>query len=391
MFSSRIPHDLAENALARATRQRRDSGLEVLDLTLSNPTTAGFSYPEELLGALTHPDGLLYQPDPSGAPSARAAIARYYQGRQLAVDPDRLVLTASTSEGYSWLFKLLCQPGEQVLVPRPSYPLFEHLASLEGVGLRPYALGFEDGWRIDPRLVEQALDEAGPPVRALVLVNPNNPTGSFVHRQDLGPLRALARRHDLALIVDEVFADYLLVPSPDYLTSLVAETEVLSFSLSGLSKVIGLPQLKLGWIHVAGPPGIVAEARDRLEFVADTYLSPSTPVMLATPRLLELGAAVRQEISLRTQGNLARLRGQVEGTPVSLIPVEGGWYGMLRLPRHHSDEQWALGLLEEEGVLTQPGYFYDCPVESCLVVSLLPSPTTFATGLSRLVALVRRR
>lgn len=384
MFSRRLPWHGTVNAMARLLDARRGAGAQLLDLTSSNPTDVGLPHPKEILGALAQPGALAYRPDPLGAEAARAAVASYYAARGQAVDPDRLVLCASTSEAYSWLFKLLCDPGDAVLAPTPSYPLFDYLAALDGVEVAPYALAFEDRWHFDPHAVADAMART-PRARAVLVVHPNNPTGSFLSREEAASLVALAAARDLALIVDEVFADYAFAEDPARRPGFVDERGALTFVLSGLSKVVGLPQLKLGWIHVGGPPALAEAALARLELVADTYLSVSTPIALATPRLLGLREQLGGAIATRVSSNLELVRHLVAGSPASVVPVEGGWYVTLRLPRTRTDEAWALALLDEDDVVVQPGYFYDLPLEGCVVVSLLTAPAVLAEGIARLV------
>jgi aspartate/methionine/tyrosine aminotransferase len=403
-FSSRLDWSSPPNALARAVEARRAAGRELYDLTESNPTAAGIPYPAgEILSALADPRALTYQPTPRGLDEARRAVAGYYRERGLAVDAEHLLLTASTSEAYALLFKLLCDPGDRVAVPQPSYPLFDFLAALESVQLHPYRLSYHDGWFLDGAELERAL---APPTRALLVVHPNNPTGSFLKRGERERLVALCAERGCALIVDEVFGDYPLAnpaaPSPaagwreddksraasdrtsERVASLVDEQRVPTFVLSGLSKVVGLPQLKLGWIHVGGPER--ALALERLELVADTYLSVGAPVQHAAARLLALKATVGAAIVARVRANHARARGAVAGRALELLDAEGGWYACLRLPRTRSEEAWALALLDH-GVLAQPGWFFDFPDEPYLVVSLLTDEVVFAEGMARLVAL----
>jgi alanine-synthesizing transaminase len=299
------------------------------------------------------------------------------------VPVDRILLTASTSEAYAYLFKLLTNPGDEVLVPRPSYPLFEFLADMESVAVRPYPLVYHGGWSIDLHGVEAALT---PRTRAIVLVNPNNPTGSYVKRGELSALTALCARHDVALISDEVFADYALGDDSDRVTTLAGVEECLAFSMSGLSKVAGLPQMKLGWVVVNGPAALRAEAWEKLEWVADTYLSVSTPVQCAAARLLAAGHAVQQQIRRRTADNLEFARCALAGSAANILEVEGGWYITLQVPRVRSEEEWVLDLLEHVDVLAQPGFFYDFEAEAFLVVSLLTATEIFREGLGRVVS-----
>jgi aspartate/methionine/tyrosine aminotransferase len=298
---------------------------------------------------------------------------------------ERVLLTASTSEAYAYLFKLLTNPGDEVLVPRPSYPLFEFLADMESVAVRQYPLVYHGGWGIDLEAVERALT---PRTRAIVLVNPNNPTGSYVKRGELRALTALCAPRGVALISDEVFADYALADDADRVTTLAGVEECLAFSMSGLSKVAGLPQMKLGWMVVSGPGALRAEAWEKLEWIADTFLSVGTPVQCAAAHLLAAGEEVQGQIRRRCVENLAFARGAVAGSPANILAVEGGWYITLQVPRTRSEEEWALALLEGSGVLVQPGFFYDFETEAFLVVSLLTAPEVFRDGVTRLVARV---
>lgn len=376
MFSRRTTWDLRPNRWSALLQARRDDPT-LLDLTQSNPTKAGLLPPSDLQEALT--GERIYEPDPLGLISAREAVAADYKRRGFEIASGSLVLTSTTSEAYAFLFKLLCDPGDQVLVPSPSYPLFDYLAHLESLEVLRYPLRHDgDEWRVDL---------SGPlpaRVRAIVLVNPNNPTGSFLKKGELETLKNLAGRQDVALISDEVFSDYAFEEDRRRVGSLASENDLLCFSLGGLSKSCGLPHLKLGWIGVSGPPATRKEALSRLEVVADTYLSVGTPVQSALPRILggleELQAPIRQRIA----ANVTHLRKAVrEG--VSLLRPEGGWSAVLRVPALLSEEQWALTLLEEDSVLVHPGYFFDFPSEAYLVVSLLPRPEIFQEGTARIL------
>ncbi len=379
MFSSRFHWDLQPNPLTKLLRARREAGAEVLDLTESNPTCAGIDYPAtEILSALAGPRSLRYEPTPAGLLAAREAVAGdYYRGK---VDPSRILLTASTSEAYAYLIKLLTRPGDDLLVPRPSYPLFEYLAALESVRIVHYPLIYDCGWSIDIRVLAAAVTDR---TRAVVLVNPNNPTGSFVKKQELAPLIELCRSHELAIISDEVFADYAFAPDPQRAASLIEVDEVLTFCLSGLSKVAGLPQMKLGWIVAGGPPDSRAQAIERLEMIADTYLSVSTPIQHAAPALLRIRGEVQEQILSRTRRNLKTLIERTTNTATRTLQVEGGWYGTVETPRIRTAEEWTLALLESCGVLVQPGYFYDFDREAMLVFSLLTAPEVFEEGVRR--------
>ena len=384
MFSSRTPSDLAPNRLAQALERRRAAGGAVIDLTESNPTRALVEYPPDLLVPLADSRGLRYEPNPFGLMDARRAVAADYARRGIAVPPGRVVLTTSTSEANSLLFKLLGDPGDEVLVPRPSYPLFDHLASLDGVAVRAYDLEYHGAWSIDVASVERALTSRS---RAMVIVNPNNPTGSFVSAGELDQLAAICARRDIALIADEVFADYELEPGSARGAGHPLEREdVLAFTLGGLSKSVGLPQLKLGWFVVSGPDRLVDAALERLELICDTYLSVSIPIQAAAADLFAAGVAVRLQIQKRVAGNYRQLRSLAEGSPACrVLRSQGGWYGVLQAPAVKPEEDLVLELLEEEGVLVHPGYFFDFPRECYLVVSLLLPPERFADAVGRVL------
>jgi hypothetical protein len=386
MFSDRFHWDLEPNRLARLLRDKRRAGVPVLDLTESNPTRASLSYPREIVEALADPRALAYDPQPCGSIEAREAVCRYYADRGHAVEPDRVLLTASTSEAYAYLFKLLANPGDEVLAPRPSYPLFEFLAAMESLRVTPYPLVYDGGWSIDGEALAAAVTDR---TRAIILVNPNNPTGSFLKRDELRFLTGLCRTRGLALISDEVFADYAFAEDADRVRTLADSSETLAFSMSGLSKIAGLPQMKLGWIVISGPAAARAEAQGKLELIADTYLSVGTPVQHAAPRLLELGQAVQAQIASRVRGNLDLMRAAIGAdSACRVLGVEGGWCATLQVPRIRKEEEWALELLGEDNVLVQPGFFYDFESEAFLVVSLLTEPELFREGCRRLLARV---
>ncbi len=377
MFSSRFHWDVRPNRLTELLRAKGREGARVLDLTESNPTHAGLAYPEQVPAALADRRVLHYEPAAAGALDARAAIARYYAARGQRIEPDRILLTASTSEGYAYLFKLLCDPGDQVLVPRPSYPLFEFLAGMENVEARQYPLTYQGEWSIDRDALAAAITDR---TRAIVLVNPNNPTGSYVKRAELDELE----KFGLPLISDEVFSDYAFAPDAARVESLLGATGVLAFSMSGLSKVAGLPQMKLGWIAISGPAEARREAMEKLEWIADTYLSVGTPVQCAAGALLEAGMEVQRQIRARTADNLAWARQALAGSAAGILPVEGGWYITIRMPRTRGEEEWALELLDRDDVLVQPGFFYDFETEAFLIASLLTAPEIFREGVQRL-------
>jgi hypothetical protein len=378
-----MPANLAPNRLTEALRSLHASREPLIDLTESNPTRAGFGYPPDLLVPLANARGLRYAPSPLGSMEARRAVAADYERQGVRVPPERVVLTASTSDSYSLLFKLLADTGDEVLVPRPSYPLFDHLTRLDLVVTRHYDLDIHGSWSIDFSSLERAIT---PRTRAVLVVSPNNPTGSFVTADELDRLAAICAPRDIAIIADEVFADYELEPGAASRAGRVAtRRDVLSFALGGLSKSAGLPQVKLGWMAVGGPDRLVAEALERLELVCDTYLSVSTPVQLAAAELLHRGAAVRSQIAVRIVANYRALHTAVAGAPsCRVLPSEGGWYAVLQVPSLESEEDLVLRLLAD-GVLTHPGYFFDFPRESFLIVSLLPPDASFADGVSRVL------
>jgi aspartate/methionine/tyrosine aminotransferase len=386
VFSSRLSFDLTPNRLSAALTRLRDGRVQVDDLTESNPTAVGLAYPPHLLDALATPASLSYQPQPFGRPSARQAVVDDYRRRGCTVSRDRVVLTASTSEAYSTLFKLLCDPGDDVLVPVPSYPLFEHLAALDAVHVRPYALDYHGGWSYDVDAIKRATT---PRTRAVVIVSPNNPTGTYLSRYDLGPLAAHCRANDIAIIGDEVFSEYVLDVELPRVSSVLAQREALTFGLGGLSKSLGLPQLKLGWMVVNGPDAPVKAALERLELICDTYLSVATPVQEALPTLLVEGATIRSQIRDRVTRNYKRVMSLVTAYPsVRALPSEGGWYVVLQVPAMQSEESLVLTILERDHVLVHPGYFFDVPREAFLVVSLLPLPDVFDRAVGKVLARV---
>lgn len=401
MFSTRVPASLTPNRLSARVSTLRAAGVPLLDLTESNPTRVGLAYPPSLLAPLSDPAGLRYEPSPRGLAVAREAIALDALRHGLDVDPSRIVLTASTSEAYGFLFKLLCNPDDEVLVPRPSYPLFEHLSALDAVRAVPYALDPHGHWAIDVPSIERAIT---PRTRAVLVVSPNNPTGSRLTSQERDTLAALCDRHALALVGDEVFAEYTLRGAAGGLgggggsggggaggghVSVLSQDRVLTFALGGLSKSIGLPQAKLGWMLAGGPSAVVDAALDRLDLIADTYLSVSTPVQLATPLLLERGKDIRAAIQARIEANLRVLERAVARAPgCTLLHPDAGWTAVLRVPATRSEEDLVLDLLERDRVLIMPGYFYDFSGEAYLIVSLLPDPVVFDDAITRVLGRV---
>lgn len=386
MFSARTGWDLTPNRLSSLLEARRNRGEPVLDLTETNPTRVGIEYPLGLLAPLADPDALRYEPAARGLASAREAVAADHARRGVTIDPSRVLLTASTSEAYAWLFKLLCDPGDAVLVPRPSYPLFSYLARLESVDVHAYALSYDGQWHLT---LDAVRDAVTPRTRAVVLVSPNNPTGSYLKRTEAGELLALCAERGIAVVSDEVFADYAFGPDPRRVASLAADGPALAFSLGGLSKSCGLPQLKLAWIAVSGPETWRTAAQARLEVVADTYLSVSTPVQRAAPALLARREELQRPIAERVAANREALRRRLgPGSPASLLDAEGGWSAVLQVPATQSEEERVMRLLEEHGVLVHPGYFFDFPREAFLVLSLLPPRDVFAEAVDRIIAVL---
>ncbi len=387
MFSRRTNWQLTSNPLTLAIEEARASGQKILDLTVSNPTEAGIRpEPEAVLAALANPKAMGYDPQPRGLFEARQAVCNYYrESHEVDIDPKRLLLTTSTSEAYSYVFRLLCNPGDEILVPKPSYPLFEFLADLADVKLIPYPLLYDHGWQIDfPSLEKAATTQS----RAVILVHPNNPTGSYVSPSEMGALNSLCREHNLALIADEVFLDYAL----DRMRrrSFVTNQDALTFTLSGISKISALPQMKLAWVATSGPQQMVEDGGARLEIIADTYLSVNAPIQLAAPVLLDQREKVQPVLLDRLRRNLAELDTQLASHPsCTRLQVEGGWYAILRVPVIETDEDLAIRLLKKGSVSVHPGHFYDFPGDGYLVLSLITEPAEFREGVARLLQVVR--
>jgi aspartate/methionine/tyrosine aminotransferase len=384
VFASRTDWDLGPSQLAEGLAARRAAGLPVLDLTESNPTRCGLAPAGEgMLAALAHPEGLRYDPAPLGLPEARAAVAEYYAAKGVALETDRICLTASTSEAYGYLLRLLADPGDEILVPQPSYPLLDFLAGLNDVRLVPYPLAYDGRWRIETEALRGA---AGPRARALVAIHPNNPTGSFLAPGERDALVDLCGARDMALVVDEVFGDYALAPEGEGAATLAGTAGALTFVLSGLSKVAALPQMKLGWIAASGPGDLVRPAMGRLEVIADTYLSVGTPIQRALRDVLAGRAEIQGRILARLRANGKALEDRAgRGGAVEVLAAQGGWYVTLRLAGVRDDEAWALDLLAEHGVLVHPGYLFGFAGGGHLVVSLLPPEEVFREGIRRLV------
>jgi hypothetical protein len=394
MFSARTNWPKELNPLAAALEQRRGQGLPIIDLTESNPTAAGFEYPGgAVLEALAQPAAMRYEPSPRGLHVARTAIAGYYAAAGVRVDAEHIVVTSGTSEAYSHAMRLLANPGDEILCPAPSYPLFDFLADINDVKLVHYPLIYDHGWRIDLDCLRGMITARS---RAILVVNPNNPTGSYLREEELAALIEMARSSGLALVVDEVFRDYAWDfesrAAPDRIGTTAAIDACLTLTLNGLSKLAALPQMKLGWMIVSGPADTRHDALERLDIIADTYLSVSTPVQHAAGKWIEQGALVRRQILERIRENLALLDNRTAGgAAVDRLAAEGGWYAILRLPNVSSGEEWAMELLLADGVYVHPGHFFGLPKQGYLVISLLPEPKRFGEGIDKLLARVSAR
>lgn len=377
-FSQRTNWNTEESELARAHRQREAAGLPIADLTAANPTRCGFRYPAELLQALGDARVLDYDPQPRGLLPAREAVCAYYAEHGVLVRPEQVVLTTSTSEAYSFLFRLLCDPGSEILVPQPGYPLFDYLAGLDDVRLRYAPLVYDHGWQIEPEGFRRAIT---PQTRAIVLVHPNNPTGHFTKRWEAEELGQLCREHDLSLVVDEVFLDYRFGGEVESFAAGVEGVPV--FVVSGLSKIAGLPQMKVGWIVATGPEA--GRALERLEVIADTFLSMNAPAQWALPKWLEMRGTIQHQIAERLKANLAQLDATLARQDVvRRLTIEGGWYAVLRIAAVRLDEA-TVRMLLDRGVWVHPGYFFGMPVAGWLVVSLLCREGEFREGVSALL------
>jgi len=386
MFSERTSWKLGPNRLFQALEEVRVGGARIFDLTASNPTRVGLDYPAgAILDSLASPGSLDYDPQAKGLLEARRAVAGYYaQQHGISVDPEHIILTTGTSEGYSYIFRLLCNAGDELLVPKPSYPLFEFLADLQDVKLVPYPLLYDHGWQIDFPSFEDAVTDK---TRGVVLVHPNNPTGSFAKEQEREQLNEFCSAHQLALAVDEVFLDYSLGTT---VRSFAGNDKALSFTLSGLSKISALPQMKVAWVITSGPDLQKTEALARLEVIADTYLSMNAPIQWAIPALLGERTHIQRQLLSHLQKNLAELDRQLAlQSSCQRLIVEGGWYAVLRVPVTRSDEDLTIELLRQQSVLVHPGHFYDFPQEGFMILSLISAPDEFAEGIRRMLHFLR--
>lgn len=389
-FSRRTAWDRSENQITTLLNEVRASSRSLMDLTESNPTRCGLASTDHLIALFGHPRGTSYAPHALGHPLARAAVAQYFNERGLLADTERIFLSASTSEAYAWIFKLLCEHGDRVLIPAPSYPLFDYLARLENVEIDRYPLLREEAWSIDFGALEDAILRGAGRTRAIVLVHPNNPTGSFVRRQEAEKLSALAVQYGLALVVDEVFAEYAWGELPaNRLPSFAVEKNALTFVMAGLSKSLLLPQCKVGFTLVCGPRELVSEALERIEVIADTYLSVSTPAQLALPELLAARHEIQSATLARVAENLATLDEAIanagQEAAVRRLPMDGGWYAILEIARTRNEDAWVELLVREYGVIVHPGYFFEMDRDGFLIVSLLPEPAKFAPAIQSVI------
>jgi aspartate/methionine/tyrosine aminotransferase len=379
-YSRRLSWGLSKNLLSEQADERRKRGEYLVDLTNSNPTELFDRYPHSAIAeAFEKVRSFGYEPDPLGTEHARMAVSAYYAARGIHIPHTRIVLTASTSEAYALLFKLFCDPGDEVLIPAPSYPLFEFLAHLESVRVNQYRLQYDGAWHLD---VDFLRTQITPRTRAIVIVNPNNPTGSFLKENEFEKLRTIAVERGIPIIADEVFLDYAFEPDRQRVRTLIGQDDALSFSLNGMSKAAGMPQMKLAWIAINGPEKEMAQARERLGLIADTYLSVGTPVQQALPYLFQIGGDIQGMIAERVRANLHTLQRTMQDGPTQVLRVEGGWSALVRLPATQSEDLWTLQLLTEGGILVQPGYFFDMASEAYIVMSLISRPEELEPAIS---------
>jgi len=382
MFSRRTGWNLTKNAFTLALERHQHAGRELFDLTVSNPTRVGLEGSRHILAALAKPEALDYDPQPRGSLRARESVVAYYRALGVEICAEQTILTTSTSEAYSFLFRLLCDPEDEVLIPSPSYPLFEFLADIQDVRLVPYELVYDHGWQIDFHSLRKSISSR---TRAVIVVNPNNPTGSYVKAAEQQELNRLCREHELALLADEVFFDFNL--SKVKFDSFATNQAALTFTMSGLSKIAGLPQMKVAWIATTGPTNVAEEAIEKLEVIADTYLSVNAPIQQAIPELLASSDDFQQQLKVRLYENLGELDRQLRGQQLcSRLQVEGGWYAILRVPVTRTDEELVIELLERRDVLVHPGHFFNFHADGYLILSLMTTPAVFAEGTKRLLA-----
>jgi alanine-synthesizing transaminase len=387
-YSQRLSWSFSSNPLTQLLIRKRAAGIPVFDLTVSNPTQCLSEYPHEAIRkAFERIQEFTYHPDPFGSEMARSAVTEYYRERGISIMPHQLLLAASTSEAYSQLFKLLCDPGDEVLAPLPSYPLFEYLAALESVRMTPYRLRYDGTWHLDFASLRAQINRC---TKAIIVVNPNNPTGTYLSVEEQSELLNVAKRFSLPVISDEVFTDYAVMPKAQAARTFAGNDSALSFSLNGLSKIAGMPQMKLAWIAMSGPAQEQQDARERLEVIADTYLSVGTPVQHVLPDLLQIGANIRQQLLQRIKQNLVVIDDLLKGTAIQRLHLDGGWSAILRLPRVMAEEDWVRGLLQEQDTVVQPGYFFDMESEAYIVLSLITPVDHFRAGIERICRHVSR-
>jgi alanine-synthesizing transaminase len=384
MFAGRTNWNLNSNRLSEALAKHRAAGKPLLDLSASNPTECGFDYDRQaILRALSNPESLSYDPDAKGLPSARCAVAEYYSALEIVVPVEDIILTTSTSEAYSFAFRVLCNPGDELLIPEPSYPLFSFLADIHDVKLVGYPLLYDHGWQIDFHALQQSITAR---TRGLIVVNPNNPTGHFCKSREMEKLNEICSPRQMAIIADEVFLDFHLAATQP--RSFAANNGSLTFTMSGLSKISGLPQMKAAWLIISGPEELKFEALARLEVIADTFLSMNAPVQRAMPVFLELRHSFQKQVLARVRKNLAELDKQLSAqSSCSRLDMEGGWYAVVRVPATRSDEDVAIELLNAQGVYVHPGHFYDFPTDGYLIVSLIAPESDFNEGIKRLLSM----
>jgi aspartate/methionine/tyrosine aminotransferase len=384
MFAARTNWNLETNALSKELARHRAAGKPLIDLTASNPTACGFHYRHDaILQALANPSALHYTPDAKGLETAREAVAAYYSARKIRVPIENIILTTSTSEAYSFVFRTLCNPGDEILIPEPSYPLFTFLAEIQDVALTRYPLLYDYGWQVDFDALEKAATSL---TRAIVVVHPNNPTGHFTKPGEIEKLNQFCAQRNLAVIADEVFLDFACDNKSR--ASFASNPPVLTFTTSGLSKIAGLPQMKAAWLVASGPPNQISAVLPRLELIADTYLSMSAPVQLALPTLLALAPSFHKQVMNRVHTNLAELDRQLNPQKsCKRLEFEGGWYAVLRVPATKSDEELAIELLNSRGVYVHPGHFYDFPSDGFLILSLITMQEDFAAGVKLVLSI----
>ncbi len=390
MLASRTNWKFSPNRLTLRLKTLRESGVQIFDLSESNPTRCQFEYLNSmLLSPLLNPKNLSYEPNPKGTLEARRVIQNYYQEKNIHVDPEQIFITSSTSEAYSLLFRLFVNPSEHVLIPHPSYPLFDFLADLNDIQLDSYRLAYDGVWHIDLESLRMACDSK---TKAIVLVHPNNPTGSFVKKKELDEIAKLAYEKSIILISDEVFSDYSFLEDSERAPSFAVNQDALTFTLGGISKSLGLPQMKLGWIVATGLKELLRSSCERLEVVLDTYLSVNTPVQNALPSWFSMKKIIQNEIRNRIKKNLAFLTSRLFNShPANCLKTEGGWYATLRIPKTLSEEEWVLEVLEKDHVYLHPGYFFDFEDEAYIIISLLPSPEIFNEAVSRILARIKNQ